>query len=110
MLTNSVGHAGLSDFLPILGDDSAFVFTELLANRFHLPPQEVLALLFLRAAFHVFADALPDLQFGQPVPLKLGCELQSVDDVERFEQPDLLGEVQIRRVAGGIGQLAGVHD
>ena len=35
---------------------------------------------------------------------------QPLDDVERFEQLQLLVDVQIRRVAGGVGQGAGIGD
>ncbi len=73
-------------------------------NRVHLSAQEILALLFLRAGFDVVADALPDAQLGEPVLLKLQGPFQPLDDVERFEQLELLADVQIRGVAGGIGQ------
>ena len=58
----------------------------------------------------VVADALPDAQLGQPLLLELQRERQPLDDVERFEQLQLLADVQIGRVAGGIGQGAGMGD
>ena len=91
-------------------DDGAVVFAELLADRVHLPAQEVLALLLLRAVLDVVADALADPQLGQPLLLELQRQLQPLDDVERLEQLELLREVQVRRVAGGVGQRARIGD
>ena len=81
-----VGHAGARNLLPVFVGDRAVVLAELLADRVHLPAQEVLALLLLRAVFDVVADALAHLQLGQPLPLELQRQLQPLDDVERFEQ------------------------
>ena len=91
-------------------DDGAVALAKLLADGVHLLAQEVLALLLLRAVFDVVADALADLQLGEPIPLELQRQRQPLDDVERFEELDLLGEVQVGRIAGGIGQRAGVGD
>jgi hypothetical protein len=79
------------------------------ADGVHLP-QEVLTLLFLRAGFDVLADAFPDAQLGEPVLLKLQGQLQPFDDVEGFEQFELLGDGQIRGVAGRIGERAWMGD
>ena len=84
----------------------ASFFAELLADRVHLPAQEVLALLLLRAGFDVVADPLADLQLGEAFLLQPQRQRQPLDDVERLEQLDLLFEVEVRRVAGGIGQRA----
>ena len=58
----------------------------------------------------VVADALADAQLGQPLLLELQRQLQPLDDVERFEQLELLVDVQVRRVAGGIRQRARMGD
>ena len=106
LLLHRLGHRGGRNLLPIFLGDRPFVFAELLANRVHLPAQKILALLFLRAGLHVVANALPDVQLGQPLLLELQGKRQPLDDVERFEQLQLLVEVQIRRVAGRIRQGA----
>ena len=98
------GIAAAAIFFRYSSATDAFVLAELLANRVHLPAQKILALLFLRARLHVVANALPDAQLGEPVLLELQGERQPLDDVERFEQLQLLVDVQIRRVAGGIRQ------
>ena len=87
---------GVGDLLPVFVGDRAVVLAELLADRVHLPAQEVLALLLLRAVFDVVADALAHLQLGEPLSLELQRQLQPLDDVERFEQLELLVEVQVR--------------
>ena len=110
LLTHRVGHAGVRDLLPVLVGDRAVAFAELLADRVHLPAQEVLALLLLRAVFDVVANALAHLQLGEPLALELQRQRQPLDDVERFEQLELLGEVEVGRVAGRVGQRAGVGD
>ena len=110
LLPHRVGHAGVRNLLAVLVDDRAVVLAELLANRVHLPAQEVLALLLLRAVLDVVVDALAHLQLGQPLPLELQRQLEPLDDVERFEELQLLAEVEVGRIAGGVGQRAGVGD
>ena len=110
LLLHRLGHCGGRNLRPIFLGNRALVLAELLANGVHLSPQKILALLLLRARLHVVANALPDAQLGEPLLLKLQGELQPLDDVERFEQLQLLGDVQIRRVAGGIGQGARMGD
>ena len=53
-------------------------------------------------------DALSHLQLRQPLSLELERQLEPLDDIERFEELQLLAEVQVRRIAGGIGQRAGI--
>ena len=83
---------------------------QFLANRVHLLPQEVVPLLLLGAGFDVVPDALAHLQLGQPFLLQPQRQRQPLDDVERLQQFDLLCEVEIRRVAGGVGQRARLGD
>ena len=97
-------------FGAVLLGDRAVVLAELLANRVHLPAQEILALLFLRAGLDVVANALADAQLGEPVLLEPQRQRQPLDDVERFQQLELLVDVQIRRVAGRVRQRAGIGD
>ena len=63
----SLRHAGVGDLLAVLVGDRRLVLAELLADRVHLPAQEVLALLLLRAGLDVLADALAHLQLGEPL-------------------------------------------
>ena len=110
LLPHRVGHARARNLLAVFVGDGAVVLAELLANGVHLTPQEVLALLLLRAVFDVVVDALAHLQLRQPLALKLQRQLEPLDDVERFEELQLLGEVQVGRIAGGVGQRARVGD
>jgi hypothetical protein len=60
----------------------------------------------LRARFHVVVDAFADAQLGEPLLLKLQGQLEPFDDVECFQELQLLANVQIGRIAGGIRQGA----
>ena len=100
----------LDNLLAVFVGNRAVVFAQLLADGVHLTAQEVLALLLLRAVFDVVVDALSHLQLREPLPLELERQLEPLDDVERFEELQLLVEVQVRRIAGRVGQRAGVGD
>ena len=50
------------------------------------------------------------LQLGQPLALELQRQLEPLGHVERLEQLDLLLEGEVGRVAGGVGQRAGLGD
>ena len=110
LLPHRVGHARVRNLLTVFVRDGAVVLAKLLANGVHLTAQEILALLLLRAVFDVVVDALAHLQLGQPLALKLERQLEPLDDVERFEELQLLREVQVGRIAGGVGQRARVGD
>ena len=106
LLPHRVGHAGVRNLLPVFVRNRAVVLAQLLANRVHLTAQEIFALLLLRAVLDVVVDALAHLQLCQPLALELERQLEPLDDVEGFEELQLLSEVQIGRIAGGIGQRA----
>ena len=91
-------------------DDGRVVVAELLADGVHLPAEEVLALLLLRAVFDVFTNALAHLQLGEALVLEAQRELQPLDDVEGLEELSLLGVADVRGVAGGIGERPRVGD
>ena len=110
LLPHRVGHARARNLLTVFVRNGAVVLAKLLANGVHLTAQEILALLFLRAVFHVVSNALAHLQLRQPLPLKPKRQPEPLDDVEGFEQLQLLGEAQVGRVAGGVGQCARVGD
>ena len=61
---------------------------------------------FWVARLHLVADALADPQLGQAVLLEPQGEGQPLDHVQGLEQLQLLVEVEVRRVAGGVGQRA----
>ena len=86
----SSGMLGVRDLLAVLLDHRALVLAELLADRVELLAEEVVALLLLRAGLDVLADALAHLQLGEPLALEPQRELEPLDDVDRFEQLDLL--------------------
>ena len=110
LLAHGVGHLRFGDARAVVLGGGRVVFAELLADRVHLAAQDVLALLTLCAGLDVLADAPPNLQLGEPLALEPDCELQPLDDVDRLEQLDLLGEAHVRRVARRVGQRAGVAD
>ena len=62
------------------------------------------------ALLDVLADALAHLQLGQALALQAQRQLQALDDVERLQQLDLLLEGEVGRVAGGVGERAGLGD
>ena len=82
LLAHGLGHPGLLDLLAVLVDDRGVVLAELLADRVHLLAQEVLALLLLGAGLDVVADALADLQLGEPLALERERELEPLGDVD----------------------------
>ena len=65
LLADLLGQLGLLELLPVLLDDRGVVLAELLADRVHLAPEDVLALLLLRALLDVLADAPAHLQLGE---------------------------------------------
>ncbi len=110
LLLDRLRHGRVGDLLPILLGHRALVLAELLADRLHLPAQQVLALLLLRPRLHLVANALPDAQLRQPVLLEPEGEGQPLDHVQGLEQLQLLFEVQVRGVAGRVRQGARMGD
>ena len=110
LLAHGLGHARLGDLLAVLLDDGRVVLAELLADRVHLPAQEVLALLLLHPGVDVLADPLPHLHRRQPLALERERQLEPLGDVDRLEELHLLLEAQVGRVAGRVGQRAGLRD
>jgi hypothetical protein len=86
------------------------VVAQFLADRLHLLAQEVVALLLLGARLDVVADALADLELGQPLALQPERKLEPLGDVQGLQQLYLLRVVDVGRVAGGVGQHAGLAD
>ena len=58
----------------------------------------------------VLADPLADLHHREALALERERELEPLGDVDRLEQLDLLLEAQVGRVAGGVGERAGLAD
>ena len=110
LLANVLGQVELLELLPVLLDHGSVVVAELLADRVHLAPQDVLALLLLRAFLDVLADALPHLQGGEHFALQLGRELQPLAQVQRLEQAELLLERDVGRVADRVRKRSGIAD
>ena len=110
LLADGIGHPGLLDLRAVLLDDRGVVLAELLADRLHLLAQEVLALLLLGTGLDVLADALADLQLGEPLALELQRQLEPLGDVERLQQLDLLLVGEVRAVAAGVGEGARLGD
>ena len=97
-------------FVAVLLDDGRLVLTELLADGVELPAQDVLALLLLDARLDVLLDAPPHLHERESLALELERELEPLADVDRLEELDLLLEGEVGRVAGRVGERAGLGD
>ncbi len=110
LLADGLRHLGLGDLGAVLLGDRYVVLAQLLADGVHLAAQQVLALLLLRAGLDILADALSDLELGQPAPLQLERQRQPLDHVEGLEQLDLLLVAEVGRVAGRVGKGAGLGD
>ena len=110
LLEHVLGHLGLGDLPPVLLDDRALVFAELLADRVELTAQDVLALLLLDAGLDVLLNAPPHLHESEALALQLEGELEPLTHVDRLEQVHLLLEGQVGGVAGGVGERAGLGD
>ena len=91
-------------------DDGRLVLAELLPDRLELLAQDVLALLLLHPGVDVLADAAADLHQRQALALEGERELEPLGDVDGLEHLHLLLEGQVGRVAGRVGQRAGVGD
>jgi hypothetical protein len=110
LLLHRLRHACLGQLLPVLLGHRALVFAQLLADRVHLPPQEILALLLLGPGLDLLADALADAQLGEALLLEPQGQAQALDHVQGLQQLHLLLEVQIGRVPGGVRQRSRVGD
>ena len=110
LLAHGLGHAGLFDLRAVLLDDGRVVVAELAPDGVHLAAQDVLALLLVGAGLHVVADAAADLELREALLLDGDGLLQALGDVERLEDPDLLLEGDVGRVADRVGQRAGLAD
>jgi hypothetical protein len=69
LVPHLVGHARLLDLAAEVLGDGGVVLPELLADRVELAPEDVLALLLLRAGLDVLADAAANLELGQALAL-----------------------------------------
>ena len=110
LLAHVVGHRRLGDLRAELLDDGRLVLAELLADRLDLLAQHVLALLLLHAGVDVLADPLADLHQREALALERERELEPLGDVDGLEHLHLLLEGQVGRVAGRVGERAGVGD
>src|SRR5262249_58063649 len=63
-----------------------------------------------RGGLDVLADALAHLELGESLALEAERERQALDDLDRLQQLDLLREAQVRGIAGGVGERAGLRD
>ena len=74
LLAHRLGQIGLGELAAVLVDDRGVVLAELLPDRLHLSPQDVLALLLRGALLDVVADAAAHLHLGEPLALQLDRE------------------------------------
>ena len=110
LLEDVLGHLGLGDLRAVLLDDRALVLAELLADRLQLAAEDVLALLLLDAGLDVLLDAAAHLHECEALALQLERQLEALAHVDGLEQLHLLLEGQVGRVAGGVGERAGLGD
>ena len=110
LLADRLGHLRLVELPAVLVDDGRIVLAELLADRLHLAAQDVLALLALRAALHVLADAAANVHLRQPLLLQLDRQLEPRRHVDRLEHLHLLLEAEVGRIADRVGEHARLGD
>ena len=110
LLAHRLGQLGLLELAAVLVDDGGVVLAELLPDRLHLLAQDVLALLALRAALDVLADAPAHLHLRQALLLQPDRELEPLVHVDRLEHLDLLLEGEVGRVADRVGERARLGD
>ena len=110
LLADLLGQLRLLQLAPVLLDDGRVVLAELLPDRIHLTPQDVLALLLRGALLDVVADAAAHLHLCEALTLELDRQREPLLDVERLEQLDLLLEGEVGRVADGVGERSGLAD
>ena len=70
LLADLLGQLRLLQLAPVLLDDGRVVLAELLPDRIHLTPQDVLALLLRSALLDVVADAAAHLHLGEAFTLR----------------------------------------
>jgi hypothetical protein len=108
-LADLVGDVELRDPAPVVVG-AALVgvaeLAELLSDRLQLAAQEELSLGLLHPLFDVVLDPLAQRQVGQGVLGPRQDERQPVGDVQGLQDLHLLGEGQIGRVPGQVGQPA----
>ena len=92
LLADLLGQLRLLQLAPVLLDDGRVVLAELLPDRVHLTPQDVLALLLRGALLDVVADAAAHLHLCEAFALQLDRQREPLLDVQRLEQLDLLLE------------------
>ncbi len=111
-LARRVGQRGLVQLPAVAGDQVLVVIqlAQLLADGGELLAQQELALALLHALGDVPADAVLDLLLREGVAGPGQDLLESLLDVEGLQQLDLAVEVEVGRVDGGVGELAGVVD
>src|SRR6266540_315880 len=111
-LARLVGQRGLVQLPAVAGDQVLVVvqLAQLLADGGELLAQQELALALLHALGDVPADAVLDLLLREGVAGPGQDLLESLLDVEGLQQLDLAVEVEVGRVDGGVGELAGVLD
>ena len=88
----------------------ALVLAELLADRVELAAEDVLALLLLDAGLDVLLDPAAHLHEGEALALELERELEPLAHVDGLEELHLLLEGEVGRVAGRVGERAGLGD
>ena len=86
----------------------AVELAQLLLDGIHLATEEELALGLLHALLDIGADALADRQVAEGLLGPAEHQTQPRLDVGRLEHLDLLLELEVGRVAGGIGERVGV--
>src|SRR5439155_2989277 len=105
-------HARLLDLLAVLGDDALAVLAlaQLLLDGLELLAKDVLALVLLHALGDLLADLVLEAHLREGLLGPLDDLLQALLDVEGLEQLDPLLQAEVGRVAGHVGERAGLVD
>ena len=109
-LADGFRHAGIFNFLAILGGDVAVGLTKFFLNGFHLLAQQELALPLFHPLLHLVADLVLERGVGEDLARPGDQLAQPSFDVEGFQDLDLPLERKIGGITGQVRELAGAID
>ena len=108
LLANVLGHARLLEARPVAGDNIVATLAELLLDRLELLAQQEVALGLLHPLVDLGPHLLAHRCVGEDVLGPSDEAGEALLDVERLQHLELLLDAEVRRVAGEVGEVAGV--
>ena len=108
LLAHVLGHARVLEARPVAGDNIVATLAELLLDRLELLAQQEVALGLLHPLVDLGPHLLAHRCVGEDVLGPSDQASEALLDVERLQHLELLLDAEVRRVAGEVGQVAGV--